>query len=152
MIRQRRQFAVHSVSLSVVTLSEAIGMEPDASAVRGSRRAHPPVPVTNVWRIGPSDTNGRVDDQIEEIMTRLEHRVDALAALSARLRSDPREKTYGGLVVSVARHFDDPDGVEEVGEIADGRWAKLPSQHQLLGWLAPRRPDARLHAPGWRRA
>jgi hypothetical protein len=39
-------------------------------------------------------------------MTRLEHRVDTRAAPSARLRSDRQERPYGGLAVSVARHFD----------------------------------------------
>jgi Domain of unknown function (DUF4279) len=132
-MRQYCYFAIHSVVMSPEEIAKAVGLEPNSSWVRAWRSVDPPRPVSNKWRIDATTTNATVDDQLASILGRLAGHEDAISALVRRLADDPQEAEYGGATMQVVRHFNDDEGVEELGVIGPDL-RKLAGQHQLLGW------------------
>ena len=100
-------------------ITRRIGLAPDRTAVRGSRRTSPRVvPPTHSWEIR-CDMHGRIDEQASAVLARIEPAADAIRALV-----DSGDVGAGLMMV---RYFDDPDG----GYHAMGWWL-TPQQIHLL--------------------
>lgn len=133
-IRQYAYLAVKSESLSIESIADRLGLEPDQTRIRASRSVDPPRPVYNIWEIRSDQPGLTIDHHLSALV----ERATPIAGELGRLASEPD----CFVVLQVVRHFDD-DGEEEqpiVVDLADGRsFEKLAGQHQLLGWhLEPR--------------
>lgn len=124
-IRQRAYLGVWSEELSPEAISRLVGLRPDRATHRGSRSVDPPRPVASSWCLDA--TGGRpVDEQVDELLARIEPVAAALADLLATRPVTGR--------IQVVRELDHPDGVEEErGGI--GSLEKPSGQHQLLGFF-----------------
>jgi hypothetical protein len=83
-----------------------------------------------------------VEAHLKVIVDRLNPYADAIGTLVEQIESTEESSPGVGGVLGVVRHFDDDEGEDEDLSIArqpgDPLLAKLPGQHQLLGWrLAP---------------
>lgn len=105
-VRQYVYFALSSHSTSEMTA--VLGIEPDKTAIRGSRRTEPsPVPVAHRWIVECQDAGLRVDEQIARILERLAPHTDAIAALARRLDAEPEADPSAGL--QVVRYFNEAE-------------------------------------------
>jgi Domain of unknown function (DUF4279) len=81
-VRQYAYFALSSHSTSAAEMTAVLGIEPDRTAIRGSRRTEPsPVPVAHRWIVECRDPGLAVDEQVALILERLAPHTAAIAAL-----------------------------------------------------------------------
>lgn len=130
-INQYVYFALKSYHLSADQIAERVGLDPDERLVRGSRTPTPPVPVMHSWELVCRKPGMRIDEQVENVLARLEPVKDHIRTL-----------TSGGEVFAVlqlVRFFQDEDAapaplVELWGEhgIEFG-----PEPNYLLGFHLP---------------
>ena len=105
-VRQYVYFALSSHSTSAAEMTAVLGIEPDRTAVRASRRAEPSaVPVAHRWIVECRDPGLAVDEQIARILKRLTPRIDAIAALARHLDAEP--ESGPSAVVEVVRFFNE---------------------------------------------
>ncbi|WP_157429031.1 DUF4279 domain-containing protein [Agromyces salentinus] len=129
-IRQFVDFSLYSKTISAVAITDALGVEPDRSSVRGSKRDNPPVPVEHLWGLRCDEPGLTGDHQVERVI----HRVRPLADRIRELVTSTDVSAQLGIV----RYFDAEDGEQEnlddavcpTGDVL----TKLAGQHQLLGW------------------
>ncbi|MFD9223473.1 DUF4279 domain-containing protein [Streptomyces sp. NPDC060064] len=117
-LRQYTYFAMFSYHVSAAEMTSQLDITPDEVSVRGSRHTDPPVPVNHVWQIACRDPGLRVDEQIAQILNRLQPHTDRISEVVSRLANHG-----GGAVLQVVRYFNDinPD--------------QLPSDApNLFGW------------------
>jgi hypothetical protein len=89
-------------------MAAILGLEPDETTVRGSRRSEPKaIPVAHHWKIVCRESGLRVDEQIARILERLAPHTAAIAALASRLAT---EDEGSGAVLEVVRYFNDQEG------------------------------------------
>jgi hypothetical protein len=130
-ISQYVSFDLSSDTVTAETVTSRLGIQPDRTSIRGSRRAEPPIPTRHHWSVRCRERGLRVDDQITVVLDRIEP-----------VRQKILDLIAGGEVfarLQIVRNFDDESGEEEVldpfvtpgGGIAE----KVPGQHQLLGWI-----------------
>ena len=112
-IRQRAYLGLRSEVLRPDEISRLVGMAPDREQRRGSLSEDPPRPVASSWALDATD-DVPVDEQVAELLRRIDPIADALRSLLAR-------PDVGG-TIEIVRELGHPDGVEEEG------------QHQLLGF------------------
>jgi hypothetical protein len=100
-----QQYCYIWLASEVVTaeqITECLGLEPDRTAVMGSRRTSPGlVPATHRWEIR-CETHGRIDEQASTLLARIAPAADRVRALV-----DSGDVDAGLMMV---RYFDDPDG------------------------------------------
>jgi hypothetical protein len=107
-IRQYACFELSSHSTSATEMTAALGIEPDRTLIRGSRRTKPfPIPVAHHWIVECRDPGLRVDEQIARILERLAPHTDAIAALARRLDAEPEPGPSAGL--QVVRYFNEAE-------------------------------------------
>ena len=100
-INQYVYFALKSDHLSADQIAEHVGLEPDERVVRGSRTPTPPVPATHSWKLVCRKAGMRIDEQIENVLARVEP-----------VRDNIRTLTSEGevcAVLQVVRYFQDED-------------------------------------------
>jgi hypothetical protein len=134
-VKQYVRFLLFSSTVDIEELSSRVGMPADYSEARGSRLAGKrPLPPRHRWEIRCDSPGLRIDEQLEMVISRLRPFEAGIAALARELSAqDPRD----GAVFCMVRHFDEPEGEEEVPRHAVVRGHELesvPGQHQLLGW------------------
>jgi hypothetical protein len=111
-VQQYCYFWIASEVVSAVEITRAVGLAPDQTSVRGSRRMTPsPVPVEHSWEIR-CERHGAIDEQASEVLGRIEP-----VAKDVRRLID-RGDVWAGLMM--VRYFDDPDGGD--GHDAMGWW------------------------------
>ena len=133
-IRQYAYFALFSSHTPAAEMTASLGLEPDETAIRGSRRTEPDaVPVQHSWKIVCRDPALRVDEQIAHIIARLTPHTAAIAALARRLHA---EDENAGAVLEVVRYFNDEEP-DATGETLS-----------LFGWHLDRDLLDFLHATG----
>ena len=128
-MRQYAYFSISSQTMSADQMATRIGLVPDKTTIRGSKRADAIiVPAEHSWCIYAAEQARPVDEQISALLARLRPYQEAIAALVGGEGSASRGQLH------VVRHFNDPEGeVESLDSRASGL-EKLPGQHQLLGW------------------
>jgi hypothetical protein len=105
LVSQYAYFALFSRSTSATEMAAVLGLEPDETTVRGSRRTEPEaVPVQHCWKIVCREPELRIDEQIGRIVERLAPYTAAIAALAGRLHTEDDES---GAVLEVVRYFND---------------------------------------------
>lgn len=108
-----------------------LGVQPDETSVRGTRRAEPPVPTRHHWSIHCRERGLCVDEQVTVLLDRIEPVRPRILDLIGEGEVFAR--------LQIVRYFDDDLGEEETLDsfvTPDGGIAeKLPGQHQLLGWI-----------------
>ncbi|MFG1838589.1 DUF4279 domain-containing protein [Micromonospora sp. NPDC049175] len=129
-VHQYAYFSLRSDQLSAREMATRLGMEPDETSVKGSRRANPPVPRVHSWRVMCRDSGLTVDEQVDRLIDRLEPIADEIAALVRAIDESEGEGLTSTL--QVVRYFGDDDG----------------AQHQRLGWHLDRRAVAFLQRTG----
>ena len=103
------QYVYFDLSSDVVTadfITSFLGIEPDESKVRGSRRAEPPIPTRHHWSVRCRERGLCVDDEITVVLDRIEV-----------VRAKILDLISGGEVfarLEIVRNFDDESGEEEV--------------------------------------
>lgn len=101
-VRQFCYFWIASKDVSAEEITEALGMTPDQTKVRGSRRTEPtPVPVDHAWDL-VCDRHDRIEDQATEVLARIEPVAERVRLLTER------GDVEAGL--TMVRYFDDSDG------------------------------------------
>jgi hypothetical protein len=130
-VRQYVYFVMRSDSLSAVEMSARIGLDPDEVVIQGSRSLRPLRPARHAWKITCRDPGLTVDDMIARVVDRLEPFSEAIGGLVEELN---RGHTASCAALQVVRHFDDEEGEVEDRRSPDPAFAKIPGQHQLLGW------------------
>ena len=99
--------------------------------VKGSRLPEVPRPAAHHWMIVCRDRGRTVDEQAEQVLSRLRPFEAELSALGARLDGDTAAVH---LVLRAVRFFGGTTGEDEqIVALPDGS-EKLSGQHQLLGW------------------
>jgi hypothetical protein len=127
-VRQYAYFALSSHSTSAAEMTAVLGIEPDTTVIRGSRRTEPSaVPVAHRWVVECRDPGLAVDEQIARILERLTPHTDAIAALARRLDAEPEPGPSA--VLEVVRYFNE---VEQHPEHQTQASADEPSR--TLGW------------------
>jgi hypothetical protein len=127
-IVQYAYFALSSRETSAAEIAAILGIEPDATTIRASRRAEPrPVPVLHRWKIVCRDPELRVDEQIARIYRRLTPHTEAIAALAGRLDS---EGNGPSAVLEVVRYFNDKPDQQEPATRKDTE----ADASNLFGW------------------
>lgn len=107
-VRQYVYFALSSHSTSATEMTAFLGIEPDRTAIRGSRRGGPsPVPVAHRWIVECRDAGLSVDERIARILERLAPHTDIVAALARRLDAEP--EAGPSAVLEVVRYFNEVD-------------------------------------------
>lgn len=107
-VRQYVYFALSSRSTSAAEMSAALGIEPDRTVTRGSRRTEPSAaPVDHRWVVECRDPGLAVDEQVARILRRLAPHTDAIAALARRLDGEP--EAGPSAVLEVVRYFNEGD-------------------------------------------
>ena len=105
-VRQYTCFALSSHSASATEMTAVLGIEPDRTAFRSSRRGEPlPVPVAHRWIVECRDRGLSLDEQIAYILERLAPQTDAIAALARRLDAEP--EAGPSAVLEVVRYFNE---------------------------------------------
>jgi hypothetical protein len=106
-VNQYAYFALSSRSTSATEMAAILGLEPDETTIRGSRRTEPKaVPVNHCWRIVCREPGLRVDEQVARIIERLAPYTAAIAALASRLDT---EEEGSSAVLEVVRGFNDQE-------------------------------------------
>ena len=107
-VRQYVYFALSSHSTPATEMTAVLGIEPDRTAIRGSRRGEPaPVPAAHRWIVECRDPGLSVDEQIARILERLAPHTDAIAALAHRLDAEP--EAVPSAVLEVVRYFNEAE-------------------------------------------
>ncbi|GAA0552739.1 hypothetical protein GCM10010172_38990 [Paractinoplanes ferrugineus] len=102
-IDQYAYFALFSRSTSAAEMTAILGIEPDETTVRGSRRTEPSaVPVRHGWKIVCREPGLCVDEQVARILDRLRPHTTAIGALANRLAAADQES---GAVLEIVRCF-----------------------------------------------
>ena len=132
-VRQRAYFRIASVLLSPDEITRLAGVEPDSSAVKGSRpnAAGLPLPKNHLWRLesGVSE-EADLESHFVALMPRLR-------AGEAGFRIVTRQpETWASL--TVVRYFE--PGEEDFDEATFGLpegspFERLSGQHPFLGWF-----------------
>lgn len=135
-IRQYAYFSMGSRQVPASEITARLGIEPDEIMVRGTRRLDPPVPVSHAWQVVCRRPGLALDEQVENVVSRLHPYIGQLRVLLDELRADDPE--HGGGALRVVRYFDDEDGEDEELSPPHVELQKLPGQHQLLGWVLAR--------------
>ncbi|MEV0427994.1 DUF4279 domain-containing protein [Micromonospora sp. NPDC050495] len=132
MISQYVYFALSSNRMPAAEITARLGIEPDEIAVRGSRLANPARPASHRWKITCRKPGLTVDEQINQVVSRLFDHAERIGELAAEL--DAIDGGPAASMLQVVRVFEHPDGEEEdlTGPVEG--LEKLPGQHQLLGW------------------
>ncbi|MEJ8667564.1 DUF4279 domain-containing protein [Streptomyces sp. MS1.AVA.1] len=125
-----RQFVYFALSSDRVTAGEMaafLGIEPDETTVRGSRRTAPvALPASHRWKVVCRERGLRVDEQITEVVRRLRPHTGRVAELARRLETE--EGSDGAAVLQIVRYFNDSEEATE---------HSLPvplDQPNLFGW------------------
>lgn len=135
-------FALSSHVTSAAEMTAVLGLEPDETAVRGSRIPEPKaIPVLHRWKIVCRDPGLSVDEQIACVLERLPPHVDAIAALARLL--DVEDPQGPSAVLEVVRYFND-EPVRQDHSLGDAP-AEAP---KLLGWHLGRDVLDFLHRTG----
>jgi hypothetical protein len=139
-VNQYAYFGLFSRSISASEMAAVIGLEPDETTVRGSRRTEPnAIPVRHCWKIVCREPGLRVDEQIARIIDRLAPHTAVIAALAGRLDT---EDEGSGAVLEVVRYFNDKEAEQHNHSDAA---VETPN---LFGWHLDREVLDFLHATG----
>jgi Domain of unknown function (DUF4279) len=112
-VHQYAYFALFSRTIPATAMTARLGVEPDETAVRGSRRPGPDaVPVHHRWMIVCREPELCVDEQVACLMRRLVPHTAAIAGLARQLND---EGDGSGAVLEIVRYFDDRDGPDLFG-------------------------------------
>ncbi|WP_106402832.1 DUF4279 domain-containing protein [Actinocorallia populi] len=103
-VRQYVYFGLFSERVSAAEMTAWLGVEPDASTVRGSRRSRPMLPVRHAWKIECREDGLPVDEQISRVLAWLRPHLDKIVELSERLSEEEPANTA---VLQVVRYFND---------------------------------------------
>ena len=137
-VRQYVYFGIASEALTPDAISAAVGLQPDESRPKGSRRpGPPPIPRRHLWKLrsGVPET-ADLNDHFAALVAKLAGYEDRIEALL------DTEDADGGF--QVVRHFDpgpEDEAIIEPGRLVDG-FERLRGQHPLLSfhleeeWLA----------------
>ncbi|SCL37589.1 protein of unknown function [Micromonospora pallida] len=136
-VRQYVYFSLQSDQMPADEMAARLDMEADEAKVKASRRANPPVPRCHAWKVVCRDDGLTVDEQIDQVIGRLQPITDRIAALAREI--DASEGEWPAATLQVVRYFGDEDSEEENPQPDDTDLVRLPSQHQLLGWHLDRR-------------
>lgn len=137
---QYAYFALFSRSTSATEMAAILGLEPDETTVRGSRRTEPKsIPVQHRWKIVCREPGLRVDEQVARIIERLTPHTAAIAALASRLHTEDEES---GAVLEVVRYFNDQEAEQH------DRSATIGEAPNLFGWHLDREVLNFLQATG----
>jgi hypothetical protein len=121
-VRQYCYFWLASETVTAEQITERLGLEPDRTAVMGSRRASPRVvPAAHRWEVR-CETHGSIDEQASTVLARITPAADRVRTLVVG------DDVEAGLMM--VRWFDDPDG----GYDAMG-WRLTREQIQLLAHM-----------------
>lgn len=113
-----------------------LGMEPDETTVRGSRIAQPALPVCHCWKIVCRQPVLRVDEQITQVIERLDPHIARVTELVQQLTGEP--EAGHAAVLQVVRYFSPVEGPDNLA-------AEAPN---LFGWDLDRKALAFLTATG----
>jgi hypothetical protein len=135
-VSQYAYFALTSTHMSAAEITARLGIEPDETKVRGSRRDRPPLPAVHIWRVVCRKPHLTVDEQIAQVIDRLFEHAERIGALAVELhRIDGAiDGALPAGMLKIVRVFEGPDGEEEDLTSPVEGFEKLPGQHQLLGW------------------
>lgn len=107
-VRQYAYFALSSHVTSADEMTAVLGIEPDRTAIRGSRRAEPSaVPVAHRWIVECREPGLAVNEQIARILERLTPYTDTIASLARRLEAEPGPGPSA--VLEVVRYFNEAE-------------------------------------------
>ncbi|MEU6312212.1 DUF4279 domain-containing protein [Streptomyces sp. NPDC047014] len=106
-IDQYVYFALRSERTTAQQMTAVLGLEPDETTARGTRRAEPAVPVCHAWKIACRAPDLRVDEQIAHVMARLRPHMPRVADLARRL--DEEDGGGPAAVLQIVRYFRSPD-------------------------------------------
>jgi uncharacterized protein DUF4279 len=102
-VNQYAYFALSSRSTPATEMAAILGLEPDETTVRGSRRTEPKaIPVDHSWKIVCREPGLPVDEQIARIMQRLAPHTAAIATLASRLNN---QEPGPAAVLEIVRYF-----------------------------------------------
>ena len=121
-VQQYSYFWIASKDVTAAEITAAIGLAPDRTVVRGSRRMTPdPVPIEHRWEV-VCDRHGRIDKQVSVVLSRIEPVAERVRILTER----------GGVEsgLTMVRWFDDPAG--GYGAMS---WWLSPEQIALLAMM-----------------
>jgi uncharacterized protein DUF4279 len=106
-VEQYVYFAIASEVVSAVEIAAAVGLEPDEVLVRGSERLEPrPVPRTHSWQITARNRTDRLDDQIEDVLSRVAAVEDRICRLLDQAGEDAAAR------LEIVRTFNHPEEPE----------------------------------------
>jgi hypothetical protein len=129
-IRQYVYFRLRSEVVTADAITDALGVDPDRTSVRGSKRIDPPIPATHSWQLRCDQSGLTVDEQIDRVVHRL-------LPVEARIRELVATADVDA-VLQIVRDFDAEDGEHEILDTTvaptGAMLTKLAGQHQLLGW------------------
>ncbi|MFD6335474.1 DUF4279 domain-containing protein [Streptomyces niveus] len=124
-LNQYVYFALSSERTTAREMTDLLGVEPDEATVRVSRLAEPPRPVCHRWKVVCRATDLRVDEQVTQILDRLQPHTGRIAELARQLNLEGQAPSA---VLQIVRYFNDD---EYAGE------ANCPDASQrpnLFGW------------------
>ncbi|GGY88774.1 DUF4279 domain-containing protein [Streptomyces avidinii] len=101
-------FALSSERTSAQEMTALLGIEPDETTVRGSRRTEPAIPVCHSWKVVCREPGLRVDDQVAHVLDRLRPHTDRIAKLARQLNQEPEPGSAARL--QIVRYFRDAEG------------------------------------------
>ncbi|MFD7879270.1 DUF4279 domain-containing protein [Streptomyces sp. NPDC059766] len=107
-LRQYVYFALSSESITAREMTAFLGIEPDETTVRGSRRTAPvAIPVSHRWKIACRDGGLRVDEQISMVTDRLRPHARRIAQLAEQLAT--HDPSHCPAALQIVRYFNDSD-------------------------------------------
>ncbi|MFG3254927.1 DUF4279 domain-containing protein [Streptomyces sp. NPDC048172] len=101
-------FALKSERTSAREMADFLGFEPDEKTLRGSRGTEPALPVCHSWKIVCRTSGLRVEEQIAQVVERLQHHTARIAELVRQLDQEP--EPGNAAVLQVVRYFEQPAG------------------------------------------
>lgn len=117
-VNQYVYFAVRSGDMTGEQMTARLGVQADETVIRGSRQTEPPVPVCHVWRVVCRKPDMTVDEQIDEVIGRLEPVAGRIRELAAELDG---VEAGASAVLQIVRYYEPSDQDQ-------------PEQRDLLGW------------------
>ncbi|MGW4507877.1 DUF4279 domain-containing protein [Streptomyces sp. NPDC004436] len=142
-VEQYVYFALSSKHMSAQEMTAVLGVEPDETSVRGSRRAaHPVRPACHSWKVVCREPGLAVDEQIDRVLDRLRPHTGRVAALARQLEEVPGEG--GCAVLAVVRYFRAADDSETSAGRTDSDGYRdpdgmdVPHPPNLFGWALQR--------------
>jgi len=142
-MRQYVYFYLGSDVLTAAEIAKRLDLEPDKSAVPGSRRTDSsPVPASHSWSIHSRNQDQRLDDQISEVLARIQ----PVGSIVRELVRTTDTLAY----LRIVRYFNVQDGIEENLDDISGAGQRVlehvGGQHQMLGWyLTPNQIELLAH-------